>query len=192
MFRFNTTFINSFFHSKFSCFKNINFINNFFTWNTNSNTNSIIHNIDGNITNNVYVYTNLNNKVPGTYKVIYEIKDSSGNKTNQQRTIIVKKKEVPKQYTSTKTTNEEINNKINEINKKLSKGLAITKTDGKAYKASNIKVAENFRNELQSGNYLYNIVHLVPAVVKVPVQFLTKVSGKIRYNKNALILPLRD
>lgn len=78
-------------------------------------------NIDGNITNNVYVYTNLNNKVPGTYKVIYEIKDSSGNKTNQQRTIIVKKKEVPKQYTSTKTTNEEINNKINEINKKLSK-----------------------------------------------------------------------
>ena len=68
---------------------------------------------------------------------------------------------------------------------KITKGLEVKKKDGKAYQASNIKIAEGFKNELSSGNYLYNIVHLVPAIIKVPFQFLTKISGKIRYNKES-------
>ena len=72
-----------------------------------------------------------------------------------------------------------------EIMYKLTEGLEITKKDGKAYRASNIKVAKNFRDELHSGNYLYNIVHFVPALIKVPFQFLSKLVGKIRYNKES-------
>ena len=68
---------------------------------------------------------------------------------------------------------------------KITKGVEVTRKDGKAYQAANIKVAQNFRNELQSGNYLYNIVHLVPAIVKVPFQFFTKISGKLRFTKES-------
>ena len=68
---------------------------------------------------------------------------------------------------------------------KITAGVEVTRKDGKAYQAANIKVAQNFRNELQSGNYLYNIVHLVPAIVKVPFQFFTKISGKLRFTKES-------
>ena len=68
---------------------------------------------------------------------------------------------------------------------KITKGVEVTRKDGKAYQAANIKVAQNFRNELQSGNYLYNIVHLVPAIIKVPFQFFTKISGKLRFTKES-------
>lgn len=68
---------------------------------------------------------------------------------------------------------------------KITKGVEVKRKDGKAYQAANIKVAQNFRNELQSGNYLYNIVHLVPAIVKVPFQFFTKISGKLRFTKES-------
>ena len=68
---------------------------------------------------------------------------------------------------------------------KITKGVEVRRKDGKAYQAANIKVAQNFRNELQSGNYLYNIVHLVPAIVKVPFQFFTKISGKLRFTKES-------
>lgn len=68
---------------------------------------------------------------------------------------------------------------------KITKGVEVRRKDGKAYQAANIKVAQNFRNELQSGNYLYNIVHLVPAIIKVPFQFFTKISGKLRFTKES-------
>ena len=68
---------------------------------------------------------------------------------------------------------------------KITKGVEVSRKDGKAYQASNIKIAQNFKNELHSGNYLYNIVHLVPAIVKLPFQFLTKISGKLRFTKDS-------
>ena len=68
---------------------------------------------------------------------------------------------------------------------KITEGVEVRRKDGKAYQAANIKVAQNFKNELQSGNYLYNIVHLVPAIVKVPFQFFTKISGKLRFTKES-------
>ena len=68
---------------------------------------------------------------------------------------------------------------------KITRGVEVSRKDGKAYQASNIKIAQNFKNELHSGNYLYNIVHLVPAIVKVPFQFLTKISGKLRFTKES-------
>lgn len=71
------------------------------------------------------------------------------------------------------------------IIEELTDGLEITKKDGKRYRASNIKVAENFKNELRSGNFLYNVAHVAPALLKVPVQFVRKMVGNIAYRKSA-------
>ena len=77
----------------------------------------------------------------------------------------------------------------------LTDGLSLDKKDGKRYKASNIKIARDFKDELKSGNYLYNLVHLVPAIVKLPIQLLRKASGKImlsaKSKKNAETLKER-
>ena len=74
---------------------------------------------------------------------------------------------------------------LHQVISKITEGTDVKKNDGKAYRAANIKVAQNFKNELKSGNYLYNIVHLVPAILKVPFQFLSKISGKLRFNKKS-------
>ena len=65
------------------------------------------------------------------------------------------------------------------IMSELTDGLDLKAKDGKRYKASNIKVFKGFKDELCSGNYLYNIVHLVPAIVKLPFNMLRKAAGKI-------------
>ena len=57
--------------------------------------------------------------------------------------------------------------------------------DGKRYNASNIKVFKGFKEELSSGNYLYNIVHLVPAIVKLPLKLMQKISGKIMLRRES-------
>ena len=56
---------------------------------------------------------------------------------------------------------------LEEILFKLTDGLDIRSRDAKKYQARNIKVAKQFSDELHSGNYLYNIVHLVPATIKL-------------------------
>ena len=56
---------------------------------------------------------------------------------------------------------------LEEIIFKLTDGLDIRSGDAKKYQARNIKVAKQFSDELHSGNYLYNIVHLVPATMKL-------------------------
>ena len=61
----------------------------------------------------------------------------------------------------------------------ITDGLDLKAKDGKRYKASNIKCFKGFKEELKSGNYLYNIVHLVPAIVKLPFSLIRKASGKI-------------
>lgn len=68
---------------------------------------------------------------------------------------------------------------VEEIIYKLTKDLDIGKKDAKRYLASNIKVSKNFRDELHSGNYLYNVVHFVPASIKAIGSFFTKLGGKL-------------
>ena len=65
------------------------------------------------------------------------------------------------------------------IMEELTKGLGLKAKDGKRYNASNIKVFKGFKEELSSGNYLYNIVHLVPAIIKLPFNLIRKAAGKI-------------
>ncbi len=64
----------------------------------------------------------------------------------------------------------------------LTEGLNIEAKTGKKYKASNIKVSKEFKEELKSGNYLYNIVHLVPAIIKVPIKLIRKAINRIKYS----------
>lgn len=74
-------------------------------------------NIDQDITDKVVITNNMDIKTPGTYEVIYEVTDSSNNKTKITRTITVKKPKVKSQikYTTTKTDIKEINDKITNI-----------------------------------------------------------------------------
>ena len=74
---------------------------------------------------------------------------------------------------------------LREIIGDLRKDLTIGKKDGQRYRRSNLKVSQNFKKELQSGNTLYNIVHVVPAVVKASTQLLGKMAGKIMLGKEA-------
>ena len=68
---------------------------------------------------------------------------------------------------------------------KLTKDLNIHKKDSKRFQASNIKVSKRFVNELKSGNYLYNIVHIVPSVGKATIGFFQKLSSKLLLTKRA-------
>jgi hypothetical protein len=76
-------------------------------------------------------------------------------------------------------TKEQQQRGLMTIMEELTKGLGLKAKDGKRYKASNIKVFKGFKEELCSGNFLYNIVHLVPAIVKLPFNLIRKAAGKI-------------
>lgn len=67
----------------------------------------------------------------------------------------------------------------------LVRGLQPNKKDGKRYRASNIDVRQSFKDELHTGNYLYNVVHVVPAIIKLPIQLIRKLSSKLTYTKEA-------
>ncbi len=68
---------------------------------------------------------------------------------------------------------------VETILDKITTGLEIKAKDVKKFNASNIKIAENFKNDLKSGNALYNIVHIIPATVKAATSFLRKLSGSL-------------
>ena len=68
---------------------------------------------------------------------------------------------------------------VEEILEKITEDLEIGNKDVKRYKASNIKISKTFADELHSGNYAYNIVHLIPAVIKAGVNFFRKLGGKL-------------
>jgi len=60
------------------------------------------------------------------------------------------------------------------ISEKLTKDLFIPKKSGKRYAATKIKVTQEFKNELHAGNYIYNILHIVGALAKIPIRFANK------------------
>ncbi len=77
-----------------------------------------IDNIDGDITKNVVVSTNLESNKIGTYEIIYSVSDSSNNKVQTKRTIRV----IPntKKYINSTSNSDAINTKIDNLNKYLS------------------------------------------------------------------------
>ena len=68
---------------------------------------------------------------------------------------------------------------VEDILDKLTTGLDIRAKDCTRYRASNLKIAKGFKEELKSGNYAYNIVHVIPALLKAGIGFFRKLSGKL-------------
>ena len=90
-----------------------------------------------------------------------------------------KKKKEPPTKKEPKTPKKGLITIINE----LTKGLEIKKKTGKRYTASNISVSKQFKAELQSGNYLYNITSVAQSIVKGVSLAIRKVAGKITLSK---------
>ena len=74
---------------------------------------------------------------------------------------------------------------VQSILAKLTNGLDVGKKDVKRYNASNIKVRNTFKEELHSGNVLYNVVHVVPTIFKTTAGFFRKLGAKIMLNDSA-------
>ena len=68
---------------------------------------------------------------------------------------------------------------VEKIIDNLTTDLDIRAKDSKRFESSNIKVSKMMKNELHSGNYLYNIVHFAPTLAKGAFALLRKLSGKL-------------
>ena len=68
---------------------------------------------------------------------------------------------------------------IREIIKDIRKDYEIGKKDGQRYTRANLNVTQIFLNEMHSGNYSYNIIHVIPGVVKAAASLIAKLSGKL-------------
>ena len=109
-------------------------------------------------------------------------------KTNENHNQVEPKEKQDQRIASSSTNSTEkpkVKRGLREIIGNLRQGLEIGKKDGQRYRRSNLKVSQNFKNELQSGNVLYNIVHVVPATIKVGTEFLEKISGKVMLSTSA-------
>lgn len=118
-------------------------------------------------------------------------KESSDNKEEEYKPIPKDKALVPvpepdNEYKPIPEPNKEAEEKsprgFYTIINELTEGLNVQAKTGKRYKVSNIKVSKEFKEELKSGNYLYNIVHLVPAIIKVPIKLIRKAFNRFRYS----------
>jgi len=82
-----------------------------------------------------------------------------------------KREDEPKQHQSVEYMLKEL---IKDIELSSNK-----KKDNKKYTYGNIKVSESFANEMHAGNYLYNIAHFVPALIKSGAGLIAKLRSKI-------------
>ncbi len=61
---------------------------------------------------------------------------------------------------------------------KLVKDLPTIKSN-KPYRATNLTISQKFKNELHLGKVLYNVIHIVPRVIKLPFQLFQKAKERI-------------
>ena len=114
-----------------------------------------------------------------------DVDDLIANQDNEENPYIIEFRniEFDKEKEETNDKNSKSRPHEEAIINKLTQGLDIRKNDSKKYNASNIKVSKKFKDELHSGNYLYNIVHIVPNMLKAGINFLTKISSKLLQSK---------
>lgn len=70
-----------------------------------------------------------------------------------------------------------------DILERLTQDLVMQEDDPKFFIASNIKVSEEFKKELQEGDTSYNIIHTVPGIINAGVTFLNKLVSKLVLGK---------
>ena len=75
---------------------------------------------------------------------------------------------------------------VEDILDKVTTNLDIRAKDVKRYKSSNLQIAKGFKEELHSGNFAYNIVHIVPAIIRAGVGFYRKLSGRLLSSPRAI------
>ncbi|MBR6137195.1 MAG: hypothetical protein IKQ06_03480 [Bacilli bacterium] len=75
---------------------------------------------------------------------------------------------------------------VEDILDKVTTNLDIRAKDVKRYKSSNLQIAKGFREELHSGNFAYNIVHIVPAIIRAGVGFYRKLSSRLISSPRAI------
>ncbi len=72
-----------------------------------------------------------------------------------------------------------------QIVNELTQGLGIKKGDHKELYASHIKIKDSFKQEICSGNYLYNINHFIPTVLYMASQLVKKAKNHILASKES-------
>lgn len=92
---------------------------------------------------------------------------------------------ISKENDSKKSDEKPVVYSVQNILANLTKGLSVGKKDVKRFTASNIRVRNTFKEELHSGNVLYNVVHVVPTVFKATVSFFRKLGAKLMLTKTA-------
>lgn len=115
-----------------------------------------------------------------TPPVSTEPKTNESDSEKEQPTVPINN-ESKTENESTESNENDSNRKyhVEEIIEEITSGLTIKANDAKKYTASNINVREQFKEELHSGNYAYNIVHIIPNISKAVINFGKKLSGRL-------------
>ena len=72
---------------------------------------------------------------------------------------------------------------VQSIIAKLTKDLHIKSKDGTRFIASNMRISSAFKEELQSGNWVYNVIHILPAASKLVISAFSKLASKLLLTK---------
>lgn len=76
-----------------------------------------------------------------------------------------------------------ITDNIYDENGELKEFVGARKKDVRHVKYANIKVLDSFKNKLKNGNYIYNVMGVIPATLSIPLNTALKIYGKIGYGK---------
>lgn len=146
-------------------------------------------NYDGDITKNVITTNNIDTKTPGEYKVNYSITDSSGNKFETSRKVIVKKTTTT---TTTKDPNKDGNTQKVTTKKGTGDGLPILmyhyfydESNGETGADSNWMEIKDFENQLK---YLTENNYYFPTWSEVR----DFIDGKITLPSKSIVLTIDD
>ena len=125
--------------------------------------------------------SNPNNTV--SYEAVKDAVDKVIDQENKKANTTSSDLSIPKEIKS--RIEERRNNDVapygyKTIINNLVRGLQPEKKDGKRYRASNIDIKQSFKDELHSGNYLYNVVHVVPAIIFFSELFHCKSNSSYR------------
>ena len=112
---------------------------------------------------------------------INEIAKKSKNPVYDVEYVDVKIKKKPRNKEEKDDSNDIQKSKphVEAILDKLTKDLDIRAKDCKRFKMSNLKVANKFKEDLKSGNALYNVFHFAPSLIGVAFNSLRKISAKL-------------
>ncbi len=100
-------------------------------------------------------------------------KKENGDVSIRYEGIRINKKEVKKPVEEKKPSS------VQEILDKVTNNLFQKPQGSRGYQPTNLQASKKFEKELQSGEWVYNIIHYVPSIGKATTAFLEKISEKL-------------